>query len=384
MEWRYFYEWKVIVGNDLLFPKLNGLAKKEPTVVKVRGKEAEKIAEEAVSGRKQKRDVGRSEKLNELQISNYFEKARKESHEDESVDGSEEDGQEDLEDTTLEKGPKGNVIEKGTTVHAPAPKNTVVHQQGPSDENAAILQLTTKDAATQVDPKSAPQHAASSTDPIHAQQWANDMLTDPPLQQKGITQPLGQASQIPKPKLESVQTVSYQEAGLSPTNSTDRLISYAESLLPGRDSYNSHPTRVLFSLDDDGIPSVWGDSYNPGDPQPDLRVPLAPQADLEDSKERVVEYFMYPIVEGDQVRYVTGPKPDPNRKQVWTSAQPIYDETTHTYAPEYYIRERPSEEGGFKAGKLGVIGLGERVPLIREGANYRNRYEHTLEALTQS
>jgi len=355
------------------------LGKKEGTVVKVRGKEAEKITDEVVSGRKKKRDGGRSEKLNEPEISNYFEKARNESHKDDS----EEDGQEDLEDTTLEKGPKGNVIEKGTTVHAPSVN--VVHQQGPSDENAAsLLQLTTKDAATQVDTKSAPQHAASSTDPIHAQQWANDMLTDPLLQQKGLAQPLGQASQIPKPKLERVQTVSYQEASLSPTNSTDRLISYAESILPGRDSYNSQPTRVLFSLDDDGIPSVWGDSYNPGDPQTDLRVPRARQADFEDSKERVVECFMYSILEGDQVRYVTGPKPDSNRKQVWTCAQPIYDETTHTYAPEYYIRERPSEEGGFKAGKHGVIDLGERVPLIREGANYRNRYEHTLEALTQS
>jgi hypothetical protein len=389
----------LIVGNDLRFPKLRGLARNKDGAVSKdsKGKGAEKSVQELVrSGKRRKVEDVQSRVLNELQISNYFERARKEDNVLDLVDGSTEDRMEDLDGMVVEStrrevvpNEKDLAVDKERTAIAEVsslPKESSPHKQRPSDDIGATLKLDKKDASTQVDVTPPPELGKAQHYPIAsalspAQQWAHDILTDPPVTETKTTQPPDKPTEIAKTNTRpSLQNISHRESIPSPTNSTKRLISYAESLLPGGEwTNNPKPTRVLFSMDDhDGKPVVWGNSYNPFDVlSPDIPVENLPEIiDLQNSaEERVVECYMYRVLEeDDQVRYITGPKPDPERNQIWKYGRHNHDETSYNYDLGNYMGEKAFKEGEFKGGKHGEIDIGERVPLIRGGLNHRNRY----------
>lgn len=349
---------------------------------KDKGKGGERVEQEFVKGgKRQKVDEVHPRSMPEDQISNYFEKGTKEARKVDVVDAPEEDGSEYGDEVVLVTPMRDSLSdEKAVAVHgrmvsnaevAVPPPASMGGQQKTSDLTKAVSQVNKKDAATQIDIKLSAKTPEPQQDPVvtvltQAQQWVEDILTDPQPVDTNHTNPLDEAREPVKPNADQLQSTSIPQPIQTTPNSTDRLISYAESLLPGAES---HPQHVIFSMDNDGTPSVWGNSYNP------FNLPPEREIDAQTSNEQLMECYMYPVMDDeDQLRYITGPKPDLRRNQVWKYGLPIHDETLYKCYPRSYFRESVPREGEFRGGKPGEIDLRERIPLIRDSSTSTKRY----------
>jgi hypothetical protein len=363
---------------------------------KDRGKGVKQGSEFLRSGKRRKvGEEGEDETgMEEHQISSYFEMAMKKGKGTENMEAEAEDGTIDVSERInvtpvceVVSENENNVVDEGKVENAETALPSEVKLAGETesrDHAVAEPHPKKKDSTLHVDSTSAapPAHPQSLIGAAFSQeqQWVHDVLTDPsPVHQHN--QPTPEGPFAPSATLFEPQNNQQSPPPCSSQNSTARLIRYAESLLPGNNrTYdpNPRPQRVLFSMDQDETPAVWGNSYNPFENPSNTAMEDLPEMEAQNTDERVVECFMYPIEEDDEFRYISGPAFDPERHQPWKYGREAQDETLY-HSPDYHIPERYPEMMGFRGGKHGEIDLGERIPLIRTGPNFRNRYNSTLE-----
>ena len=333
--------------------------------VKERGKGVKKGSELLRSGKRRKfREVAAEEEVGmvaEQQTSNYFEMATKKVEE--------RVGERLLGEAVSEK--KDIVVDNSkaeiTEIALPSEVN-LVGENDSKDRVAAEVNLPKKGLAAEA--------------PSQDEQWVQDMLTDPsPVDQDNPPTP-DDPSAVPAATSIGLHCDQQSTPPSSSPKSTARLIRYAETLLPGNHTTygpNLRPRRVLFSMNQTETPNVWSNYYGPLDHSPGSATEDIPEMEVGIPDEKIVKCFMYPIVDNDGIRYVTGPAFDPERSQPWKYGKEAQDETLYD-CPTYPIPGDP-EMMGFRGGKHGEIDLGERIPLIRTGANFRNRYHSTLRTL---
>ena len=383
LDQRYCLGWDVTLGNDLRFPKLTGL-ERDVVGMKERGKGIKNGSGLLRSGKRRKfREMVAEEEagmVDERQTSNYFEMETKKVEE--------RVGERLLCQAVSEK--KDIVVDNGmvenTEIALPSEVKLVGEQES-KDRTAAKVDLLKKDPALQLDTNCSVQIAQTAApvaeSPSHDEQWVQDMLSDP----SHVDQHNPPAPDNPSalPAATSIK-LHYEQQPSPPSsspNSTARLIQYAETLLPGNHTAfdpNLHPRRVLFSMDQTEMPTVQNNPYDTVDLSPYIAMEDIPEMEAGIPAERIVECFMYPIVDDVGIRYITGPAFDPERSQPWKYGKKAQDETLYD-CPTYPFPGSDPEMIGFRGGKHGEIDLGERIPLIRTGPNFRNRYNSTLRTL---